>query len=314
MPNPFGITEVDIPGALGAYEAGQTARVNRLLRQQQADAAEREADRRQRFDEILLGNVTRPQAGAKGAYTQPTAPNVGQQVSNGINAAVGVPSMPAPAAPSAPSYDIPPDVLRTLTVLAPERAGQIVTALNGMDTGQRARMSAANLYMANAAQHLRGVPIAQRAAELQRIAPDLLAHGVTQQQLQSFTPDDNSLDYVIQSAMDVERLASVANPQYRNVGPGDDVINLNSRDVNGRPRAVYRSDVMTINGVPYPRPTAPTVTAPTRELPPGFVVQPANGTAPAFSGNVPLTLEDRRSQYPTHAPGRAGPQGPRTFR
>ena len=40
---------------------------------------------------------------------------------------------------------------------------------------------------------------------------------------------------------------------------------------------------------------------------------PSNAAAPAFSANVPLTLEDRRSQYPV-APGRAGPQGPRTFR
>lgn len=317
-----------MPGAIGAYEAGQTSRVNRLLRTQQLATAQADADRRLQFDTELLKAHSRQQpSGAAGAYSGQQAPQtpiqqLGTQMSQ---IGQGLPGMPAPAspAPSAPaqqSFDIPPDVLRTLTVLDPERAGQIVTALNAMDTAQRARLQAANVYMANAAQHLRSVPLAQRAAEIQRITPDLLAHGVTQQQLQGFTPDDNSLDYVVQSAMDVERLGQVANPHYMSMDQGGSIIQTNARNAQGQiaPATIAESPVVTVQGMPYARTPEmsnmhPTVTAPVRDLPPGFVVQPANGAAPAFSAATPLTLEDRRSQYPT-APGRAGPQGPRTFR
>lgn len=253
MTNPFGITEVDIPGALGAYEAGQTSRVNRLLRTQQLQAAERDADRRQRFDEILLGNATSPQGakgGAAGAYSQP------QPAQAPAAAMPSAPAAPAAAPPAQQTFDVSPDVLRQLAVLDPERAGQIVTALNSMDTAQRARLQAANIYMANAAQHLRGVPMAQRAAEIQRITPDLLAHGITQQQLQGFTPDDNSLDYVVQSAMDVERLAQVANPHYMSMEQGASIVNVNARNAQGQPapRTVAESPVVTVQGMPYARP------------------------------------------------------------
>ncbi len=259
MPNPFNITEVDIPGALGAYETGQNNRLLRMARQQQVAAAEREADRRQRFDEILLGNATRPdgKSGAAGAY----APQTGQQAASGIAPAAGAPPPTAPAAPPPQPSGLPeltPDVMRTLAVLDPEQAGQIFTTLRTMDTAQRERMSAANLYLGNFAQHLRGVPLAQRQAEIQRRAPDLLAHGITQEQIQGFTPDDTNLDYVIQSAMDVERLASRANPHPVPTTQGGSVVDTNSIDPQtGQARVLYESPTISgPGGETYPRPPA----------------------------------------------------------
>lgn len=256
MPNPYGITEVDVPGVIGAYETGQNNRLMRLARQQQIAAAERQAERQQRFDSLLLGRSTDGK-GATGAYSQAATPQAEQVVSD----LHGLPS-PAPATPAAPPapptqpFRVPDEVLAQLVVLDPEQAAPIVNALRAMDTAQRERLSAANLYMANAAQHLRGIPLAERAAELQRIAPDLLAHGITQQQLQSFTPDDRSLDYVIQSAMDVERLAQNANPHPMVEPQGGRIIDTNRTDPRtGRP--VVMSESPTIagpNGEIYARP------------------------------------------------------------
>lgn len=258
MPNPFGITEVDIPGAIGAYEAGQTARVNRLLRQQQLQQAETEANRRQRFDEILLGNATSPKAGAAGAYAQAPAPNVGQQVANGVMGAVGVqPSAaPAPASPAPPTLEVPPDVMRQLAVLDPERANQIFTAFHAMDTASAERVQRANLFLANRAQWLlANVPQNQWQAEIQRMAPDLAAHGVSPEMISRFQPTPQSLQGLIQDSMDVAHLAEAANPRPMVEPQGGRIIDANRTDAQGRPRVISESPTIAgPNGEIYARP------------------------------------------------------------
>lgn len=263
MTNPYGITQVDVPGALAAYEAGQTNRVNRLYRQQQLQMLERQSDRQQRFDEMLLGSALTPQREGErpsplmSAYSpQNAGAALGESMAAGSGGMVGT---PAPAAAPTPSQgvNLPPEVMRQLAVIDPERANQIFTALNTMDTAQRQRMQASNLFLANTAQHLlANVPEAQWGAEIQRLVPTLMANGITQEQIAGFVPTAQNLRGIIQQSMDVERLASVANPRYMEVGPGADLLNVNARGPDGAPQpgVVYQSPTQMVNGVPYARP------------------------------------------------------------
>lgn len=311
MTNPFGITEVDIPGALGAYEAGQTARVRRLLYQQQAETAQREADRRQRFDEILLGNATRPQPGGKGSSSSPAATAYANPVTQspqdyGQSLAAAV--TPAASAPSAPQgLEVPPDVMRQLVVLDPERANQIFTAFRAMDTATAERVQRANLFLANRAQWLlANVPQAQWQTEIQRMAPDLAAHGVSSEMISRFQATPQSLQGVIQDSMDVAHLAEAANPRPMVEPQGGRIIDVNRVGPNGAPRVISES---------------PTVAGPNGEIyarPPSMSSQPAPQTAINPRTGQRLQLNPQTNQWepvsndaPAFRPGGAasGQQG-----
>lgn len=258
MTNPYGITEVDVPGVIGAYEAAQNNRMRRMMVQQQIQAAERSADRDQQFQTALLSALGRGggkgSSPASGAYGMPnpvtqTPQQYGEQFADGMASPPA--AAPAPAAQPSQSFSLDPATAAQLIALDPEQGARIVTAFREMGSAQAERMQRSNLYLANAAQHILSLPQDQWAGEIQRITPDLISHGITQEQIAGFQPTRQNLEYLVGQAMDVERLAQVARPNYRNVGPGEDVINLNAPP--GTP-PVYRSDVMMANGVPYSRP------------------------------------------------------------
>ncbi len=270
MTGPYGIAQVDIPGVLGAYEAGQTNRTNRLYRQQQLQMLERQADRQQRFDEILLGNAARPQpgqpgssgsapsGGVAGAYATP-GDVLGSSMSAGSGGMIGT----APAAPPAPApapqqaTTIPDNLLRQMAFLDPERAGQIFTALRTMDQATSERVNRLNLTLANRAQHLlSNVPPEQWGTEIQRMAPELMQLGVSQEMLSDFQPTEQALRGVVQEAMDIERLAAVANQRPIEVGPGARLVDTQRRGGVTQAREVYTNPVTMVNGVPYATPGA----------------------------------------------------------
>lgn len=335
MSNPFGITEVDIPGALGAYEAGQTARVNRLFRMQQLQMAERQAERDAGLDQVIA-RVTGQQGktGAAGAYAP--APSTSPQPAN---AAAGAPS-PAPvvATPSAIPQLSQEDELALR--MGGERGVQIATAIRGMNDQQRELTNRRAAAGGQVAQQLLAIPDPQqRSVALQHSAPVLLANGFTQDEINGYAADlsDASLGEHLRNSRLVAAISrggegfTLGEGQVRYDAQGNRI----AAGPPERPRYFpvqaggrleldpsYQGPVS--DGVsPSPAPTLEQqaeeairnganpeqVRARLRQMQGGA---PA-GTAPAFSSTVPLTLEDRRSQYPV-APGRAGPQGPRTFR
>lgn len=316
MANPYGIAEVDLPGIYGAVSNLRSARVQQMLGQQQIRASEAALDRQGRIQQVLAG-----------AYGR--ALNTGSQSEGANGTGAGSSAAPAAAAPSSPaaaaapvapqSYQLPPEIQAQLIAIDPEQGGQIVQAFRQMDTAQRERMAAANGYLANFAQYLTGIPVDQRPAEIQRRSPDLLSHGITQQQISSFTPDDNSLRYVIGSARDIEKLAEEAAPHPMVEPSGGRIIDTNRRDAQGRPVVISESPTITVNGEVYARPpemsSRPPATAPqVGEVRRGYRYNggdPANPQSWSPAGTSPTGSADLDNW---NNAGRAGPGGPRTFR
>lgn len=108
------------------------------------------------------------------AYEQPLAPDG---------------PMAAPQqAPPREAYD--PDVLRKLIVLDPEMGTKIATAFKSMDENTLKQHQAKNDIMGAAAHYIQqGTTPQDRAARLQHAAPQLMAAGWSQQELQGAAAD-----------------------------------------------------------------------------------------------------------------------------
>jgi len=98
----------------------------------------------------------------------------------------------------------PQQAWATLYSADPAMGDQMVKAVQGIDGLRLSRLAEANNALGSEAQALLAVPQQGRAAELQRIAPQLLAHGVTAQQLQGAMQEglsDNFLHGVVGQAI-----------------------------------------------------------------------------------------------------------------
>ncbi len=310
MPNPFGITEVDIPGALGAYEAGQTSRVNRLLRMQQAQQAERQAERDAGLDQVIA-RVTGQQGktGAAGAYPTPPAASApsGQPAS--------APALAPAAAPQALPQLSQEDELALR--MGGERGVQIATAIRGMNDQQKAltnRRAMAGGQLASQLQAI--VDPAQRAAVFQRDVPLLLANGYTQEEVQALAQEGFSNEVLANHAQTADlaiRLSRMGGDQYT-LGPGDVRHGPNGEEIaRGLPRFYSVSEGGTVQAAPT-------------DIRGGGGVQYQDGETRTING-VSYTRQGGQ-WHPTgngaqtgspdldnwNNAGRAGPQGPRTFR
>lgn len=312
MPNPFGITEVDIPGALGAYEAGQTARVNRLYRMQQLQMAEREADRQQGIQQVMARfSGGAGGKGAAGAYPSPAQPNVGQQVASGINAAAGVPQPPAAPAPARPQFR---DAIPELLALGMEPAQ--VQALANLNDAQSASVvthwqQLGPLYAAAAR-----LPYEQRRAYIASVAPELEQLGVSREQSAAFDPTDANLSSHIALGT---TMAQALEPRLMSVE--GEVIDQRAlpQATPGSP-VVFRSQYISTPQGLAERPgggsTQPASAPPqVGEVRRGYRFNggdPANPQSWTPEGGATRTGSADLDNW--NAAGRGGSQGPRTFR
>jgi len=89
-----------------------------------------------------------------------------------------------------------------------EDAQHFVGLVGSMDEQQKKYLDDKQDALAHAALTLKSLPMEQRAAKLQQLAPDLLQHHVTPQQIQSAPLDDTSLDHFVNQAMAVKDVLS----------------------------------------------------------------------------------------------------------
>jgi hypothetical protein len=121
-------------------------------------------------------------------------------------------SGPAPVAPSAaPQGPRAPDpnILRQMVMLRPEQAGQVITALKTLNEGDLKQQQAKNDIMGAAAHYVQqGATPAERLDRFQHAAPQLLAMGWTQDQLQKAASDlsDTALQGFTGMAIDYDKM------------------------------------------------------------------------------------------------------------
>ena len=251
--NPYGITQVDVPGLLAVYQGAQDRRAQQMLAKRQQEAADRQADRDQRFDEILAKGMGGGMGGAYGS--QPQAPQGGMgTIYGGAQGQAPPADNPAPAMQPRTNFQLDPQTAAQLIALKPEEAGQIIGAFSKMNEAQHAASQQVNETLGRAAQYLLGVPEQERAAELQRITPELLRHGIDPQQIQGFQPTNRNLESMVAQSRDIEKLREESRPKLRNVGPGDMIIDENRIGGSQSPTVYESPYIKGPDGAIYERP------------------------------------------------------------
>lgn len=205
MGNPYGITEVDVPGALAAYQNNQDRRVQRLLATRQDTREQAEFDRGERVANAWAKFSQRGQGGVQGAAS-----------------AYGQEATPQGAAPpqQAPQPDYDPwqddaaqqELLSTLTALDPQQAMQVRTAMRQSSKEERDHAAESWSSIGNAAFQLRQMPPADRPAALQRQLPILQSLGVPQELLSQIDLTDAGLESYVTHARDLEAVIRGSTP------------------------------------------------------------------------------------------------------
>lgn len=309
--NPYGIEQVNIPGILNSYLGQQQARTQQMMAQRQVEAAERQAERengiRAAVARYALGGNSAGGAPGNPSSRTTTTPSATPSVGGLEGAVQTMTAQPAPveAAATPATPDRRQQLFNELLALDPETAFQTMQAFSQMDEANFERVSRSNAVLGREAYRLRSMPLEQRRAELQRIAPQLQQMGLTSEQLSGFDPTDQNLDMIIGQARDIEKLAEEARPRLRAVE--GELLDEN-RLAQGQDPVVWRSEYMNGPGGIYRRPNAGLageggeqapvrVSTPeeARRLPPGTPILLPDGTVgtvpggptPAASGNFP---------------------------
>lgn len=218
MSGPYGIVQVDVPGAINAYRVGQQDRINQLKVQREQAAYERQMK--------VQEAITRRLSGA-GAVVDSYGPKGGDQSSGGAAVATPAPppataATPPAKAPANPLFDPASQqaLLSELTTIDAGAAIEMAQTFSQLNEGQSKRIKDVYKTIGNAALHLRNLPPQERASELRRIAPSLLDMGVPQDKIAGFDLSDRSLEYLANQVRDVEAIIDQTAPKVMPLQPG----------------------------------------------------------------------------------------------
>lgn len=291
MPNPFGITEVNLPQIYMAAQQAQEGRIRNMLLERQVQAADRQAER----DNSIRGVLAR-HLGGQGGGSQPSAPqsqprgvaDVAQMFDTTGTAASMAQPPAQPAQPAqAPQQAAPRVNMREMfgqliaAGMDPSEARQTAQMVAGADPQQLQMLQQRSQALASVLLSARRLPdMAQRRAFIQQAAPQLAEFGID---AAAIDPSDQFLDAQIALGTPIAQALEQSRPQLRNVGPGDVVIDVNNP--GGPP--VYESPFMRgPGGEVFARSQPVRVSTPeeARRLPPGTPIILPDGSAGVVPG------------------------------
>lgn len=254
---PYNITQVDVPGILGAYQGAQQMRLQQMNAQRLSQRQEAE-DEREHNTRMTLAKVFAPKGGDPASSGTAPAPAGATQA--------GPPGQlvdPGQLPPRTDGLSINQDALRELYAYDPATAKQVQDAVYSADKRHFEQMQRNGEAMATVAWRLRQMPQEARAAELQAWAPQLQGMGLTPDMLAQADLSDAGLDRYYATGRKLSELVSEAEPKYLSVPPGGGVVDVRNPDA-----------VRAFNAGSSPPPP-----------PPGFHID--GGQTPAASGGFP---------------------------
>lgn len=167
----------------------------------------------------VLGNLFAPESptqGVAGNYASPAPkPSFGQAFGADTEKALasGESLPPMPPASTAPMATAQPGVPKInqaaytqLSIIDPDTAGKIGSALSKMREDEIKGLRAKNDIMGSTALYLSRVPANQRPAALQQLAPQLMAAGWTEQELRAADISDQGLRGYQAVAIDYDKI------------------------------------------------------------------------------------------------------------
>ncbi len=237
MPDPYGITQVDLPGVYGAVQNAHMGRVQAMLGERQIAAADRQAERDNAYNTALTRLFTpRPapgaSTGASGGSAPQQPPNPVAAAYGGVPPPSGTPAVtpqglpgadpagtPAPQVPQ--QIDINSPEAQALIQADPQRGMQTLHAISQMNADQieqaHGRLAALAPYYANVAEIPYGTDGAQRRAYIQSILPQLQQMGLDPQQITGFDPTDQALNQHMRHGMTLDQVMTSQHRRLREV-------------------------------------------------------------------------------------------------
>lgn len=191
--NPFGITQIDVPGLLSTYTGMRRQNLQdqytqaAFQRQQTQDARADEEYQLEKDKRAAMANLFTPPAAAPGG-------------------APGALVDPAYLPARTDGVSLNPDALRKLYTLDPTAAFAIQSHIHDADKQALEAIQLRGTTMARIAGGLKSLPINQRAAALQQAAPELQAVGYTPQQLAQTDLSDAGLDKYFATGKTMEQI------------------------------------------------------------------------------------------------------------
>lgn len=236
--NPYGIQQVDVPGLLSVYQGARQARAQEMLAKKQQEAAEKQADRDQRFGEILAKSM----GGVGGAFSgQPQQPTGGAM---GATEAFGQPPVQPAMNPSPrPNLQLRPETMAQLIAVDPDEAFNVFQAFGQMNEQQHKQSQRVNETLGRAAQHLLSVPENERQAEIHRIAPILMEQGIDEAQISQFAPTERNLQFLIAQSRDIEKLREEFLPKLVPLEAGAGLYDVSPVNRGEAPRVVVQPNI-----------------------------------------------------------------------
>lgn len=233
--NPYGIQQVDVPGLLSVYQGARQARAQEMLAKKQQEAAEKQADRDQRFGEILAKSM----GGVGGAFGGQQAQPAGGAMA--ATQAFGQPQ--APAQQPRNNFRLSPETMSQLIAVDPNEAAKVFEAFSKMDTAQHEASQRVNDTLGRAAQHLLTIPEEERQAEIQRIAPILMEQGIDEAMISQFAPTERNLQFLIAQSRDIEKLREEFLPKLVPLEAGAGLYDVSPVNRGEAPRVVVQPNI-----------------------------------------------------------------------
>jgi hypothetical protein len=235
---PYGITQFDAAGVINNYQAAQQNRVQMMIAQKQLERLTKQTN-----NETATSNAVAAYYG--GGNSSPTSPQPTTASASPTGSTVPGASTAPPAAPNAASRE---KLFSTLLAIDPETATHYMDAFAKMDKAQIDRYTQVSSRVVQLAGGLLQLPQAQRAAALQRHAPEAQQLGYTPEQLAQVDLSDNGLRQIMVGHMDADKIAAFVKPEYHSTSQGG---SLQVTTPAGGVNTVYESPTVEVGGDVY---------------------------------------------------------------
>jgi len=142
--------------------------------------------------------------GPQGASQAPQALGAPPAVEGADVGAMPQPQAPQMQAPQVPDFALNNDAVKALFIQDPKAAADLMAFSQKATEQQRAQVLESQNALAAVGAHLQTLPYEQRKQELQRLAPELAAHGVTNDMVAGFDPTDAVIGATVAQALGVK--------------------------------------------------------------------------------------------------------------